>query len=234
MHPTDLKKNMLHALERNDLDVVAGLALKSRHALSQLIRISYDKETLVGWRAIKSIGLAARSLAHTDDETLRITIRKLLWSLSDESGGIGWSAPEILGEIVSADPEKFSYAIPLIVEVFGIEERVFRPGVVYALKRIGEVAPERVAVFQELIAAALLDRDPLVKVYALELVEMLLDSEKNTNIWSDQYIENMSISINKSKNAREVVWVYKDTAFIDIQVGEKSTIVANYLKYHKT
>src|SRR5512147_1025466 len=99
-----LKKTILHALESNELGAIASLAEKDRKVLSQLVRLAYDKETLVGWRAIRAVGLAARALVKTDREFLRDTCRKLLWSLSDESGGIGWSAPEMLGEIVSSDP----------------------------------------------------------------------------------------------------------------------------------
>ena len=84
-----MRKIILQALESNDLDAVVSLAQKSRKALSLLVRMAYDKETLVGWRAIKAAGRIAKALAKIDHEFLRITIRKLLWSLSDESGGIG-------------------------------------------------------------------------------------------------------------------------------------------------
>jgi hypothetical protein len=57
------------------------------------------------------------------------------WSLSDESGGIGWSAPELIGEIVCADPRRFADIVPLIADVYAIEEDVFRPGVLYAFSR---------------------------------------------------------------------------------------------------
>ena len=95
-HPS-LKKTIQYALEANDLNTVAALAKENRKALSLLVRPAYDKETLVGWRAISAVGLAARQLIKTDYEYLRETARKLLWSLSDESGGIGWAAPELLG-----------------------------------------------------------------------------------------------------------------------------------------
>ena len=51
-----LKKNILSALGANDLDAVVSLAASDRKVLSRLVRLAYDKETLVGWRAIKAIG----------------------------------------------------------------------------------------------------------------------------------------------------------------------------------
>ena len=124
----ELKKNIIHALESNNLQNVLAVSKESRKVVSQLVRIAYDKETLLGWRAIKAIGLIATEMVKTDYDFLRETVRKLLWSLSDESGGIGWSAPEILGEIVSADPDRFGDIIPLIAEVYNIEEKVFQAG----------------------------------------------------------------------------------------------------------
>jgi len=131
------RHKIIAALESNDLESVAAMAKEHRNVLSLLARLAYDKETLTGWRAIKAVGRAARVLLPIDYPFLHETVRKLLWSLSDESGGIGWSSPEMLGEIVCTDPHKFSDIIPLIAEVYDIEETHFRPGVLYALTNLG-------------------------------------------------------------------------------------------------
>ena len=83
-----LKQKIHNTLEINDLEAVVSFAKENRKVLSLLVRSAYDKESLVGWRAIKAIGLAARALVKTDYKFLRELVRKLLWSLSDESGGI--------------------------------------------------------------------------------------------------------------------------------------------------
>lgn len=224
-----MKRTIQQALEQNDLDAVAALVQQRKRALSQLIRIAYDKETLAGWRAIKAIGRAAKLLVETDEEFLRMTVRRLLWSLSDESGGIGWAAPEILGEIVSADPGKFSDIIPLIAEVYWVEERVFRPGVVYALTRIAEVAPELVADYQKIIIQSLTDKEALVKINALELVERLWDVARMNNIWTLEYRERISGLINNMEKDNKVAWVYLNDRFIDYGVGEIARNVAKKL-----
>jgi len=101
-----LKLFVQAALESNDLDAIVTSTKNDKKTISQLVRLAYDKDTLVGWRAIKAAGLAARELVKTAPDFLRETCRKLLWSLTDESGGIGWSAPELLGEIVCADVKR--------------------------------------------------------------------------------------------------------------------------------
>ncbi len=83
-----LKSAIQHALESNELDAIASLAKKNKRVLPLLVRLAYEKDTLVAWRAIKAVGLIARELVMTDYEFLRETARKLLWSVSDESGGI--------------------------------------------------------------------------------------------------------------------------------------------------
>ena len=219
-----LKKSILHALESNDLDAVASLVKENRRALAVLVRISYDKETLAGWRAIKAVGLAAKALVNTDHEFLRETVRKLLWSLSDESGGIGWSAPELLGEIVSADPKMFSDIVPLIAQVYEVEEEVFRPGVVYALARIAETAPEQVAVYQKIVIMSLAEKNPLVKIYGLKLVERLWQTAIRENLWSSEYRRRVMALLESTNSDQGEAWVYKNDGFVNYEVGEISKI----------
>ncbi len=178
------KKIVYDLLERNDAGSVVSLARDDRKIVSLLVRLAYDKNTLVGWRAIMAIGLAAAEMLPADLDFLRETCRKLVWSLSDESGGIGWSASEILGEIVNADPKRFKDFIPLIASVYDIEEDVFRGGVLFALGRIAELTPELAAPYQKIIIASLADTDPIVKVRGLELVGLLWSYGKGSAVWS--------------------------------------------------
>ncbi len=209
-----IKQAVTSALEADDFEKVLTLALQSRKVLSVLIRLAYEKETLVGWRAIKAIGKIASVFVSSNYDFLRETIRKLLWSLSDESGGIGWSAPEILGEIVSADPEKMSDIIPLITEVYYIEEKVFRPGVLYALKRIAETSPRPVVTFQQVILDGLVEQDPLARLYALDLAGLL-----HSHILPENR-ERFRNSIRDLVQDRAEAWVYRNGGFDDVVVGD--------------
>jgi hypothetical protein len=216
-------------LESNDLNSIVALAQENRKVMSQLVRMAYDKETLVGWRAINAVGLASKELVRTNYEYLRETVRKLLWSLSDESGGIGWSAPELIGEIVSADPKRFSDIIPLIAQVYEIEEEVFRPGVVYALARIAETAPEQVAVYQKIVIMALTDINPLVKIYGLELVMRVWQTVFLKNLWSSEYRRRVVDLVESSNVDQGEAWVYKNNGFTRLDVGEVAKITREKL-----
>jgi len=203
------------ALESNDLDAVAAAIRRRGGALSVLVRASYDKETLAGRRAIRAMGLIAREPVRTDPAFLRDAVRKLLWSLNDESGSIGWSAPELLGEIVSADPEQFPDIIPLITAAYDAEEETFRPGVLYALARIADVSPGRILDHLEIVTRGLGDRNPEVRVNALEVVERVwsgLDGSARSAVAG---------MISRMANDPGEAWVYRGDAFQGITVGEK-------------
>ncbi len=209
-----MKQAVTAALEAEDYEAVLTLALRSRNVLSVLVRLAYDKETLVSWRAINAIGKVASVFVKSNYDFLRETIRKLLWSLSDESGGIGWAAPEILGEIVSADPVKMADIIPLIADVYSIEEKVFRPGVLYALKRIAEASPESVIPFEHIILDGLCEQDPLTRIYALELIELL-----SPHIASENR-EGIKDKVRNLAQDRSEAWVYRNGGFDGVEVGE--------------
>lgn len=222
----DMKKLIRQALEANDLAAVADMAVRDKRVVPQLVRISYDKETLAGWRAILAVGFAAERVAATEPEFLRETCRKLLWSLTDESGGIGWSAPEILGEIVSADPKRFMDLIPLIASVYEIEEDIFRPGVLYALGRIAEKNPELVASYQRVIILSLADKDPLVRIRGLELVNMLRAWVKSSHGWSNEYCERIAEAVTRLATDQGEAWIYREDGFNSVLVSDE---VAKYI-----
>ena len=209
-----MKKTIQRALETNDLYEIIVLAKQQRRVLNLLVRFAYDKNTLSAWRAIMAVGLVAKALVETEHAFLREMTRKLFWSLSDESGGIGWSAPELLGEIVSADPARFSDLIPIIASHYDMEEVTFRPGVLYALGRIAGVSPERVMPVREVVMRGLSDENPLTRVYALEAVKALKGQ------WPPEELEDLKSALEELCTDRKQVWIYRGKDFAGVEVGE--------------
>jgi len=214
------KKKIQQALETNDLTSVVELAREDRKVVSLLVRLAYDKSTLVGWRAITAVGLIARELARSDAEFLRETCRKLLWSLSDESGGIGWAAPELLGEIMSADPPRFIDIIPLVAQVYEAEEDTFRPGILYAFSRIAETAPELIARHQKIMILSLAERDPHARILGLKLIGQLWRPMRQSNLWSDEYQERISNAVAGMIYDKGEAWIFVSDGFTNVQTGE--------------
>ncbi len=93
---------MEHLLQGKNLDEViteiGGFPAKDLvHALFTGI---CREDSHVRWFAVSCMGVTVDRLAAQDLEEARIVMRRLLWSLNDESGGIGWGAPETMAEIM--------------------------------------------------------------------------------------------------------------------------------------
>lgn len=82
-----------HALAR--LRANAGRSLATR-----LLAALYDDDLKRRWRAAEGLGAVVAQMAQTEGDSAREVIRRLLWSLNEESGSIGWGAPEAIAEIL--------------------------------------------------------------------------------------------------------------------------------------
>jgi hypothetical protein len=163
-----LKRELKQKLVDNDLDSVAQLARQDRRVINILMSFSYDKETELSWRSVLAVGMAARVLLESDYEFLRDTTRRLIWSVTEESGNVAWSSVEMLSEIVSSDVERFSDLIPIIVSLY--EEEIFREGVMYGLSRFAVESASLIPSFVHVIKEALCDKNARVRYYALDCV----------------------------------------------------------------
>jgi HEAT repeat protein len=142
-----MKEQLHYLLVNEDYEAIVELAGHKRRVLSFLTALTYDPDSLLSWRAVEAIGLAAGCIADDDPEFVRIHLRRLQWLLNDESGGIGWRAPEAMGEIIYNRPQQFAEFVPIVISLFDMEEEDvirFRPGILWAVGRLGQVMPEAV------------------------------------------------------------------------------------------
>lgn len=94
-----IKKQVLRVLQ-GDLET-ARLELEQydEHGLiNPLFSALYRSEEVLRWHAVTLFGEVVARLADKDMEAARIVMRRCIWSLNDESGGIGWGAPEAMAE----------------------------------------------------------------------------------------------------------------------------------------
>jgi len=140
MHP--LKREVISLLEQKQYKELLKLSASVHKLINILISLSYDKNKYISWRAIEAIGLVSKEIAGSDTETVRNIVGRLLWMIRDESGGIGWSVPETLGEIVRNNPQLCADIAPIIASFH--EEKMLASGVIWALGRIGKINDETV------------------------------------------------------------------------------------------
>lgn len=158
------KKEIITLLEKKDYNALSKLALADRKVVSSLISLTYDKDKALSWRAMEAIGLITKDLSESDPGAVRNIANRLLWMMRDESGGIPWSAPEILGEIVKNNPRLCS-DIALIITSFH-DEKMFTSGVLRALGRMGKINVETVDYAVPILRSYLTSADNTLRGYA--------------------------------------------------------------------
>lgn len=129
--------------------------------LKTLISLTYDKKDILCWRSIEAIGIVSKEISRARHDIVRNLVGRLLWMIREESGGIGWSSPEMLGEIVRNNPELFSDVAPVIMSF--LDEEMLASGVLIAAGRIGEVRPELIAHATPLIITYLHNPEPKLR-----------------------------------------------------------------------
>ncbi len=97
-----IKTRVLELLKNQDLTTIR--VILDQYPAKDVVNVLFSpicrEDPLIRWPAIISMGDAVLRLAATDMEEARIVMRRFLWSLNDESGGIGWGAPECMAEIM--------------------------------------------------------------------------------------------------------------------------------------
>ncbi len=97
-----LKKILLEVLQQKELPEIFEFVSRypEQHLLNPLFIALCHREEIVRFRAVRCFGRIIPAMADKDLESARIVMRRFLWSLNDESGGIGWGAPEAMAEIM--------------------------------------------------------------------------------------------------------------------------------------
>lgn len=162
-------------LAEGRLDEVARRAEERTRVLAALMPLTYQPDPLLAWRAVEAMGMAAARVAETSPAAVREHLRRLMWLISEESGGQCWRAPEAMAEIVRRCGEEFADYIPIIVHLLGemAEEDLvfFRPGILWAIGRLGPLARPEVDDVLPLITGAL--HDPNAQVRGLAVRALL-------------------------------------------------------------
>jgi hypothetical protein len=142
------KRRLAQILEEPSLDgrMAAIGVLPRDKAISGLLPLLCHTDPPVKWRAVQCLGRVVAGLAAENREAARIHVRRLLWTLTEESGGIGWGAPEGLGEMLSQDAGLCSEFRNMVVSLIWekgnfLEFEPLQQGAVWAVGRIAEAFP---------------------------------------------------------------------------------------------
>lgn len=139
----------------------------------QLFAHFYVPDVLIRFRSVTAMGDLGQRMADTRMERARDLMRRILWNLNDESGGIGWGSAEAMGEILSRHPGLaaefdsilFSYLDP---RANFIDNPDLQQGILWGIGTYAAAAPDRLTADRAaLIVPFLTDKDPVKRAYAV-------------------------------------------------------------------
>ena len=147
-----LKAQMRRLLQEEDFErAMRSLEdLPARRAVNPLFGFFCSGDALLRWRAVSGMGAVVSRLADAEMESARVVMRRLMWMLNDESGGIGWGAPEAMGEITArhaALADEFAGILVSYVrtDCNFLEHPVLQRGLLWGLGRLAHARPQMAA-----------------------------------------------------------------------------------------
>lgn len=147
---------MMEFLAQKDVELIRSqfAAMEVKDVLHGLFSGICSSDENIHWNAVACMGPAVAKLAEQNMEEARIVMRRMLWSLNDESGGIGWGAPEAMAEIMVHHRGLAEEYIHMLIsymredgdELFQdgnyLEHEVLQRGLLWGVARLAGTRPE--------------------------------------------------------------------------------------------
>jgi len=149
MSVRSVKREILSLLESDDFErfIVEMHAISGPELLNPLFSAICNCKELTRWHAITAIGIVVTEIANHDMEAARVIMRRFMWSLNDESGGIGWGAPEAMAEIMARHhglAGEYSHILVSFMreDGFFLEFEPLQRGLMWGLGRLAQARPD--------------------------------------------------------------------------------------------
>ena len=194
----------------------SGLAeigrMPARKAINPLFSFLCSLDELLKWRAVTAMGEVVDRLAVTEMESARVIMRRYIWQLNDESGGIGWGCPEAMGEIMARNENiagEFWRILISYIRPDGnfLEHEVLQRGVLWGVGRLAHARPQLLKTSVDYLHPYMQTDDPHLRGLAAWAAGALRNN-------------NTSALLNQLKNDSAKLSVYLDGQIIRRSVGE--------------
>ncbi len=121
--------------------------IPDKQLVGHLFSHFYVNDELIKFRSITAMGELGLRLAAKKMEPARVLMRRIMWNLNDESGGIGWGSPEAMGQILYKSPPlamEFKSILFSYLDNKGnfIEHDILQRGVLWGIGTYLNTAPQ--------------------------------------------------------------------------------------------
>jgi len=197
-----LKKKLFDLLSQGDFDkaLVEIGRLPPRQIINPLLSFIQSGDEKVKWGAVKAAGSVVSHLADSDLEATRVIMRRLMWTLNDESGGIGWGSPEVMGEILATHrglAQEYAHILLSYAREDGnyLEHEGLQRGLLWGIGRLSEKRPDLVRGASELLLPYLKSPDEVIRGQAARIMGLLQVKEARPVLreltWDDSALVTM-------------------------------------------
>ena len=146
--------------------------------VNALLPLLYNQNEIIKWRAVTFMGLFVQELAEEEMESARNVVRRLMWNLNDESGGIGWGSPEAMGEILTCHEGLAGEYAPILLSYANkagnyLELPMLQRGLLWGIARLSEERRHLVTGSKSLFFPCLESEDSAVRGHAARIVGLI-------------------------------------------------------------
>jgi hypothetical protein len=152
------KAEVLKLLEHNDFEknIQSIHKYNERKLVNALFPFLCSTDKKIKEHAVTAMGEVVSKIAESDLESARIIMRRLMLNLNDESGGIGWGAPEAMGEIMARSEklaEEYHKILISYTPIGGnyLDFEDLQNDVIAGLRRLSRVRPTLVKEVEHLL-----------------------------------------------------------------------------------
>ena len=125
-----------------------GRRVRPRQLIRPLFSLIKSADDETKYRAVAALGWVTATLAETDIEAARDVVRRLMLSLTEESGGIGWGAPEAIGAILARNERLAEEYTDILISYLHqdgdnyLDHLPLQRGVLWGLEKLARSRPQ--------------------------------------------------------------------------------------------
>jgi hypothetical protein len=205
----------------------SGLAeigrMPARKAINPLFSFLCSLDELLKWRAVTAMGKIVGRLAEADMESARVIVRRHMWQLNDESGGIGWGCPEAMGEIMARNENlaqefwciQISYIRP---DGNFLEHKALQRGALWGVGRLAHARPQLLKTSVDYLHPYMQADDPYLRGLAAwaagalrnKKTEVILNQLKDDSAKLDVYLDGYIIGRSVGEISKKALQMIKN------------------------
>jgi len=184
------KEKILEILSGSNVDpgLPSLIGDSPKRIVNALFPLLYSQDDLLKWRVVKFMGICVGELAQEDLESARNVVRRLMWNLNDESGGIGWGSPEAMGEVLSRNEELAKEFAPILLSYADkdgnyLELPMLQRGLLWGIARFSAVRPKALKGSKSHFFPYLESKDSAVRGHAASIVGWVGAAGDGFRLW---------------------------------------------------